>query len=199
MEQDVYKTLESAGPETLFKEKGSKFFAYAFPIESEAEAKKIVLGIKKTHHSARHWCFALKLGVESIVYRVNDDGEPSNSAGQPIYGQILAADLTNVLVVVVRYFGGVKLGVGGLIRAYRTAAQFALEEADIVSKVITKDLRLTFDYAHMNKIMRIVKQKKLNIRSQEMHEKCTTILSVNKSQYLAVKNAFLAMHFLELK
>jgi len=199
VEEAIYKTLDSAGPETLFKEKGSKFFGYAFPIESEAQAKKIVLEIKKTHHSARHWCFAWKIGKESIVYRVNDDGEPSNSAGQPIYGQILAADLTNVLVVVVRYFGGVKLGVGGLIRSYRTSAQYALEESAIVSKVITKDLRLTFEYVHMNKIMRFVKQKKLNIRSQEMHEKCTTILSVNKSQFLAVKNAFLAMHFLEVK
>lgn len=199
MEEDVYKTIAEPGPEALFKDKGSKFYGYAFPIASEAQAKQILSDIKKTHHSARHWCYAWKLGVDSVRYRANDDGEPSNSAGQPIYGQILAADLTNVLVVVVRYFGGVKLGVGGLIRAYRTAAQYALEEATMVSKIMTLDLKLIFDYEHMDKIMRIVKQKKLKIRSQEMNEKCTTILSVNKSQFLGVKNAFLTTHFLEVK
>lgn len=199
MEEDIYKTLAAPGSETLFKDKGSKFLGYAYPIASEEQAKQIISELKKTHHSARHWCYAWKLGVDPVRYRANDDGEPGNSAGQPIFGQILAADVTDVLVVVVRYFGGVKLGVGGLIRAYKTAAQYALEASTIVSKVITEELTLIFDYEHMDKIMRIVKQKKLTIRSQEMNEKCTTILSVNKSQFLGVKNAFLTMHFLKVK
>ena len=114
---DVYKTLDRPSDESLFKEKSSKFFGYAFPVTTEEEVKDIILGIKKNHHSARHWCYAWRLGVDPGRFRVNDDGEPANSAGQPIYGQILSADVTNVLIVVVRYFGGVKLGIGGLIRA----------------------------------------------------------------------------------
>ena len=126
MEKDTYKTIEAATPEILFKEKGSKFYGYALPVASEMEAKEHLETLKKQHHNARHWCYAWQLGKQYEFYRANDDGEPSNSAGMPIYGQLQSFEVTNTLVVVVRYFGGTKLGVGGLIQAYRTAAQMAL-------------------------------------------------------------------------
>lgn len=196
---DVYKTLEEDSEETLFKEKGSKFFGYAFPVTDEEQVKNILLDIKKKHHAARHWCYAYKLGVDPVRFRVNDDGEPSNSAGQPIYGQILAADVTDVLVVVVRYFGGVKLGVGGLIRAYKASAQLTLESSKIVEKTIEEKLELTFQYQHMNKVMRVIKQKRLTVFSQELTTSCKLILNIKKSEFSQVKNAFEALHFLAAK
>ncbi|MDG1806058.1 YigZ family protein [Flavicella sp.] len=196
---DVYKTLEEDSEETLFKEKGSKFFGYAFPVTDEEQVKNILLDIKKKHHAARHWCYAYKLGVDPVRFRVNDDGEPSNSAGQPIYGQILAADVTDVLVVVVRYFGGVKLGVGGLIRAYKASAQLTLETSKIVEKTIEEKLELTFQYQHMNKVMRVIKQKRLTVFSQELTTSCKLILNIKKSEFSQIKNAFEALHFLAAK
>ena len=196
---DVYKTIAVPSEETLFKEKGSKFFGYAFPVTSEDEIKEILLSVKKSHHSARHWCYAWKLGVEPVRFRVNDDGEPSNSAGQPIYGQIISADVTDVLVVVVRYFGGVKLGVGGLIRAYRSSAQLALEVSSIIEKTIEEKLLLKFEYQFMNKVMRIIKQKKLTIASQEMTSNCVLELSIKKSEIERIKKLFQTLHFLEVK
>ena len=196
---DVYKTLEEDSEETLFKEKGSKFFGYAFPVTNEEQVKNVLLDIKKKHHSARHWCYAYKLGVAPVRFRVNDDGEPSNSAGQPIYGQILAADVTDVLVVVVRYFGGVKLGVGGLIRAYKASAQLTLESSKIEEKTIEEKLELTFQYQHMNKVMRVIKQKRLTVFSQELTTSCKLILSIKKSEFSQVKNTFETLHFLAVK
>jgi uncharacterized YigZ family protein len=160
---DTYKTLKEASKEILFKEKNSKFFGYAFPVDSEEHVKEIIDQLKKEHFSARHWCYAYQIGTEKIQYRANDDGEPNNSAGMPIYGQIQSFEVTNVLVVVVRYFGGVKLGVGGLISAYKTAAQMALEESEIIEKTIDKHFAISFSYAHMNKVMRIIKEKNLSI------------------------------------
>jgi putative IMPACT (imprinted ancient) family translation regulator len=125
--KDTYKTLDESVENILFKEKNSKFFGYAFPVTSEIEVKTYLENLKTEHFSARHWCYAYQIGTEVIKFRANDDGEPSNSAGMPIYGQIQSFDITNVLVVVVRYFGGVKLGVGGLISAYKTTAQLTLE------------------------------------------------------------------------
>lgn len=197
--KDEYLTLAKVSEETLFKEKGSKFFGYAFPVNSEEEVKEILVNIKKRHHSARHWCYAYKLGVEKVQFRVNDDGEPSNSAGQPIYGQILSFDITNVLVVVVRYFGGVKLGVGGLVKAYKTSAQITLEASEIVKKTIEEKIELIFDYPHMNKIMRVVKQLNLTIQDQKMTLNCVMILSVKKSDVERIKEVFQKMHFLKLK
>jgi len=194
----TYKTLSSASQETLYKEKGSKFFAYSFPISTEQEVKEMLLCIKKQHTSAKHYCYAWKIGVEQIQYSVNDSGEPKNSAGRPIYGQIISADLTDVLVVVVRYFGGVKLGVGGLIRAYKTAAQISLADSDIVQKTIKERLKLTFEYQYMNKVMRIVKQKKLEILDHQKNSKCTLILLVDKTEIGELKNTFKKMFFLRL-
>ena len=135
MEQkDTYKTIIAPSEETLFKDRNSKFFNYAFPITNEADVKTHIDALKKQHSNAGHWCYAYQLGTDKITYRANDDGEPSNSAGMPIYGQIQSYDVTNLLIVVVRYFGGTKLGVGGLINAYRTGAQMALDASKIIEK-----------------------------------------------------------------
>ncbi|WP_438966374.1 IMPACT family protein [Flavobacterium sp.] len=170
--KDIFKTILQPSEETLFKEKNSKFFGYAYPISNEEEVKEIIETLKKQHHSARHWCYAYQTGTENISYRANDDGEPNNSAGMPIYGQIQSFELTNVLVVVVRYFGGVKLGVGGLISAYKTTAQMALEASEIIEKTINIHFMIAFDYKNMNKVMRIIKEKNLEIAAQKMEMSC---------------------------
>ena len=159
LENDLYKTIDFPSEEVLLKEKNSKFFGYAIPVTSEEEVKENLERLRKEHFSARHWCYAYQIGTEKIQYRANDDGEPNNSAGMPIYGQIQSFDITNVLIVVVRYFGGVKLGVGGLISAYKTAAQMALESAEIIEKTIDIHFLISFGYANMNKVMRIIKEK----------------------------------------
>ena len=161
IKKDTYKTIEVAIGDALFKEKGSKFIGYAFPVSSEDEVKIHIDELKKKHHSARHWCYAWQIGVEDIQYRANDDGEPNNSAGQPIYGQILSKEITNVLVVVVRYFGGTKLGVGGLISAYKTTAKLILDEANVIEKTIDVSFKLNFEYVDINKVMRIIKEHDL--------------------------------------
>jgi uncharacterized YigZ family protein len=134
MEKDTYKTILNPSKETLFKEKGSKFFGYAFPVLDEDDVKNFLNNLRKQHHTARHYCYAYQIGIEKIKFRANDDGEPNNSAGLPIYGQIQSFEVTNILVVSVRYFGGTKLGVGGLISAYKTSAQLALQASEIVEK-----------------------------------------------------------------
>jgi uncharacterized YigZ family protein len=166
---DTYQTIASASEEVLFKEKGSKFFGYAFPIETEDEVKPLIEDLRKLHPHAVHYCYAYQLGTApKISYRANDDGEPSNTAGAPIYGQIQSFGVTNILIVVVRIFGGTKLGVGGLIAAYRTTAQMTLEVCEIVEKTIDVQFLISFDYKNMNKVMRVIKEKKLEIISQEM-------------------------------
>src|SRR5690606_12375814 len=152
--QDTYKTIDQPSEEVLFKEKNSKFFGYAFPVHSENEVKEILEQLKKQHYTARHWCYAYQIGTKTKIYRANDDGEPNNSAGMPIYGQIQSFDVTNTLVVVVRYFGGVKLGVGGLVTAYKTTTQMALEAWEIVEKTIDTHCFIHFDYKDMNMVMR---------------------------------------------
>ena len=178
--KDTYNTLEKAVENILFKEKNSKFIGYAYPITSENEVKTHIENLKKEHFSARHWCYAYQIGTETLRFRANDDGEPSNSAGMPIYGQIQSFEITNVLIVVVRYFGGVKLGVGGLISAYKTTAQLTLEEADIVEKTIDKHFKITFDYKNMNKVMRIIKEKNIDIVHQKMELNCEIEIATRK-------------------
>ena len=160
--KDTYNTITKPSTEVLFKDKNSKFFGYAFPIKNEDDVKAHIKDLKKQHHSARHWCYAYQLGAleNNRSYRANDDGEPSNSAGMPIYGQLQSFDVTNTLIVVVRYFGGVKLGVSGLINAYRTAAQMALESSRIIEMTVNVDYCISFAYKNMNKVMRIIKEKK---------------------------------------
>ncbi|SFS56916.1 uncharacterized protein, YigZ family [Zhouia amylolytica] len=198
--KDTYKTITTPSTETLYKEKNSKFFGYAFPINNEDEVKPILESIKKQHHSARHWCYAWQLGTDqNISFRANDDGEPNNSAGMPIYGQIQSFELTNILIIVVRYFGGVKLGVGGLITAYKTAAQYALEGADIVEKTIDSEFGLYFEYKNMNKVMRIVKEKNLNIIDQKMELDCFIKISVRKKEARKIKQIFDKLYGVTLK
>lgn len=173
--KDTYTTIAQATDEVLFKEKSSKFFGYAFPIESEEEVKPIIDQLRKLHPHAVHYCYAYQIGTEKISYRANDDGEPSNTAGAPIYGQIQSFGLTNVLLVVVRIFGGIKLGVGGLITAYKTTAQMVLEDAEIIEKTIDIHFLISFDYKNMNKVMRVIKEKKLDIVNQTMEIEDTGI------------------------
>ena len=187
---DTYKTIEKPSDEVLFKEKNSKFFGYAFPVQSEDEVKEFLDQLKKQHYTARHWCYAYQIGTKTKIYRANDDGEPNNSAGMPIYGQIQSFDVTNVLVVVVRYFGGVKLGVGGLVTAYRTAAQMALEATEILEKTINTHFLVRFDYKNMNKVMRVIKEKNLNVVNQVLELDCLIEISCRLTQKEEIFNAF---------
>jgi uncharacterized YigZ family protein len=177
---DIYKTIAFPSKETLFKEKSSKFFGYAYPIVSEEEVKPIIESLRKIHPNARHICYAYQIGTEIIQYRANDDGEPSNSAGAPIYGHIQSFGLTNIIVLVVRFFGGTKLGVGGLISAYKTSAQLTLDNCEIIEKTIDAHYTIYFDYKNMNKAMRIIKDKKLDIVHQEMEINAESGLPVAK-------------------
>lgn len=179
---DIYKTITQSSPEVLYKEKGSKFLGYAFPVTTEDEIKNHLENLKKVHHSARHWCYAWQLGKNYEHYRANDDGEPTNSAGMPIYGQLQAFEVTNILVVVVRYFGGTKLGVGGLIQAYKTTAQMALEASNIIEKTINEVFEIRFEYPEMNTVMRIIKEENLQIVDQKMELACTIWISVRKKE-----------------
>lgn len=178
--KDTYNTISFPSEESLFKEKNSKFYGYAFPIESEEEVKPIIEVLKKQHPHAVHYCYAYQLGAEKIQYRANDDGEPSGTAGTPIYGQIQSFGLTNVLVVVVRIYGGIKLGVGGLISAYKTSAQITLESCEIIEKTVDISFQISFDYKNMNKVMRVIKEKKLEIVNQEMEINEETNLPIGK-------------------
>lgn len=178
--KDTYNTINFASNEQLFKEKNSKFFGYAYPIQSEEEVKPLIDILRKQHPNAGHFCYAYQIGTDAVTYRANDDGEPSNSAGMPIYGQIQSFSVTNILLVVVRIFGGVKLGVGGLISAYKTTAQMVLESCEIVEKTVDIHFKITFDYQNMNKVMRVIKEKKLEMVSQEMEINEITTLPIGK-------------------
>ena len=197
--KDTFKTIASPSTEILFKEKNSKFFGYAFPVTSEDEIKSILNNLRKQHFGAGHFCYAFQLGTDTVSFRVNDDGEPSNSAGMPIYGQIQSFGLTNVLVVVVRFFGGVKLGVGGLISAYKTAAQMALEESVILEKTIDVHFQISFDYKNMNKVMRIIKEKNLEIISQQMKESCQIKIATRKKNAEIIFDIFFNLFEIEIK
>lgn len=188
---DTYKTIASSVQEVIFKEKSSKFLGYAFSVTSEEEIKAHLEEVKKAHFSARHWCYAWQLGYGTNQrYRANDDGEPNNTAGIPIYGQIQSFELTNILVIVVRYFGGIKLGVGGLVQAYKTTAQLTLQEAEIEEKLITEELCIRFEYPLMNKVMRVVKEQNLNITQQLLTENCELHLAIRQSDYQRMQELF---------
>ena len=179
---DTYKTIATPSEEVLFKDRNSKFYGYAFPVRTEDEIKSHLAHLRKQHHQARHWCYAWQLGTAYDRYRTNDDGEPSNSAGAPIYGQIQSFELTEVLVVVVRYFGGTKLGVGGLINAYRTAAQWAIAAAPVIEKTIQVPFTIRFDYPLLSKVMRLIRTEKLNIIQQEQAMDCCFQIGVRKKE-----------------
>lgn len=158
---DTFKSLE-APSEGLYKEKGSKFLAFAYPVTSEEEIKQHLERIRKEYYDARHHCYAYRLGLEGNVWRMNDDGEPSSTAGRPIFGQIQSAGLSDILIVVVRYFGGIKLGVPGLINAYRSAAADAVAHGRIVEKTATETFAVTFDYTGMDRVMKVMKDMGLS-------------------------------------
>lgn len=186
---DLYKTIQSSG-EGLYKEKGSKFLAKAYPVGHEESIKDHLATLRKQYHDARHYCYAWRLKPEKTHYRVNDDGEPSGSAGKPIYGQIVSRDLTNLLLVVVRYFGGTKLGVGGLIQAYRSAASDALDHTSIIECKVYDRLRLEFNYEQMNVVMKVIKEFELDFEDQEFDLNCTLVLKCWKRQTQRLLDSF---------
>ncbi|MFP4526603.1 MAG: YigZ family protein [Bacteroidales bacterium] len=179
MEQDEFLTINKAG-EGLYKEKGSKFIGYAEPVEKEEDIKTILDNIKAEHHNARHHCYAYRLGINKEIFRMNDDGEPSSTAGKPIYGQILANNLTNIIIIVVRYFGGTKLGTSGLIRAYKTAAEEAIKKTTIIKRTVGEIFIIEFDYDRMNEVMKIIHDESLKILDKDFQSYCTFTLGIRK-------------------
>jgi len=196
---DLYKTITKPSIETLFKDRNSKFYGYAFPVTEEASVKDFLEFLRKKHHTARHFCYAWQLGTESVRFRANDDGEPSNSAGMPIYGQIQSFDVTNILVVSVRYFGGTKLGVGGLISAYRASARLTLESSAIEEKTIDDSFQLNFQYDLMSKVLRILKENSTTIKRQKLELDCEMIITVRKSHTQKVVKIFETLYKVEIK
>ena len=196
---DTYKTIAFPSEEILFKEKNSKFFGYAFPVTSEEEIRNHLDLLRKKHYGAVHFCYAYQIGTDKIQFRANDDGEPSNTAGAPIYGQIQSFGLTNILVVVVRFFGGIKLGVGGLISAYRTSAQMALEVSEIIERTIDIHYIVSFDYKNMNKVMRVIKEKNLEIITQKMNESCEIEIATRKKNAEIIFDIFNTMFEIEIQ
>lgn len=179
--EDTYRTIEFPCSGIL-KDRGSKFLAFAFPVTSEQQVKEHLAALRKEHHGANHHCYAFRLGADKQFFRSNDDGEPSNTAGKPILGQIQSNDLTNVLIVVARYFGGTLLGVSGLIAAYRGAAADAIANAKIVEKQITEIYQLNFPYSAMNDVMKILKDENLEQWNQDFQLDCKLKFSVRKNE-----------------
>ncbi|MBP7152392.1 MAG: YigZ family protein [Spirochaetes bacterium] len=177
---DTYQTIELKA-EGLYKEKGSRFIALAFPVSSEVQVKAILDDLRQEYHDARHHSFAYIVGYKGERWRANDDGEPSGTAGKPIYGQLLSFNLTNVLVVVVRYFGGTKLGVSGLINAYKTAACNALKNARIVTKTIDQTFSVFVDYPAVDEVMRVIKDLSIQVVEQQFDIRCMLRVSVRQS------------------
>jgi len=186
---DQYLTIASPS-EGIYKEKGSKFLAFAYQASSEERIKQHLETLKKQYHDARHHCFAWRLGPELSRYRLSDDGEPSGSAGKPIYGQIVSRELSDLLIVVVRYFGGTKLGVGGLINAYRSAASDALDRNSIIERRVYDRLKVEFEYERMNAVMKVIKDLQLDFEEQEFDLKCSLTLKSWKRQTERVFDSF---------
>jgi uncharacterized YigZ family protein len=178
---DTYKTI-AAPVEGIFRDRGSKFLAFAYPIQSENQIKEIVARLKAEHPKARHHCWAMRLSIDRSVFKLNDDGEPSGTAGRPILNTLLSKDITNVLVVVVRYFGGTLLGVPGLINAYKTATEDALANALVIEKTVNDIYTISFDYLQMNDVMRLIKDTDLQIIEQQFDNNCSIQVSIRKTQ-----------------
>lgn len=178
--EDTYKTIKTPS-EGLFKDRGSKFFAFVYPIEQESEVKALLEPLKKEHFKAVHHCYAWRLGLDRTNFRVNDDGEPSGTAGKPILNVLLSKDITNILVVVVRYFGGTLLGVPGLINAYKSATEEALNEAEILEKTVNEVYAVSFEYIRMNEVMKVIKEFDLKIRNQTFDNQCVIEIEFRKT------------------
>ena len=181
MEADCYRTI-SHPAEAVYKEKGSKFLAFAFPVSDEETIRILLDDLAKKYYDATHHCYAWRLGPQGKEYRTNDNGEPSGTAGKPILGQMLSREVTELLIVVVRYFGGTKLGVSGLINAYKTAAAAVLDEADIVMKTVDAWLEITFSYLAMNDVMRVIKEMQPKITEQQFDNTCRMLLAIRRNQ-----------------
>ena len=179
--EDTYLTIKEPN-EAIFRDRGSKFIAYAFPIASDQDIKNIITDLKKENPKANHHCWAMRWSTDRSVFRLNDDGEPSGTAGRPILNTLLSHSLTNIAVVVVRYFGGTLLGVPGLINAYRTATEMALNEAIIIEKTVNDVYTISFDYLQMNDVMRIIKEDNLEILQQQFDNDCAIKVSIRKMQ-----------------
>ncbi|BAO55868.1 IMPACT family protein [Nonlabens marinus] len=184
--KDSYKTIILPTPEILYKERGSKFYATAFPLTDESQVAEYIQPLRKKYQKANHHCYAWKLGATADNYRSNDDGEPSHSAGDPILSQINTLEMSDILVVVTRIFGGTKLGVGGLIQAYREAARQTLDEAEVVLRVITGNVQIFFEYPQMSQVMRFIDERQYTIKSQELTTSCQIDIAVPLSQIDAV-------------
>ena len=197
MSVDTYRTVAGASS-AEFKDKGSRFIAFAYPIRRADEVKALLEPLRQSHHKARHWCYAYRVGTDGLQFRANDDGEPAGSAGRPILGQIDSAALTDVLVVVVRYFGGTLLGVPGLIHAYKTATAEALKIADIVEKNIEKTVYLRCEYPHLNDALRIAKQHQAMVVAQDLQLDCQLTLRIPLAQYEACVAAWQQTRVIEL-
>ena len=195
----TYKTILHPSNEVLYKDKGSKFYGYAFPIKVIEDYKKIIETLKQKHSSAGHFCFAYQHGIDTLHFRTSDDGEPSNSAGLPIYGQIQSFDVTNILVVVVRYFGGTKLGVGGLISAYKTTARLSLEASKLKIFDILIPFKLSFEYKELSQVMRIIKKYQLTLKSKRLEMNCEVLVLVKKSNKKSLQTTFEAFHKIKVE
>lgn len=191
--KDTYKTIDKPS-EGLYKDKGSKFIAYAFGVESESHIEFNINEVKKQHFSARHCCWAYRLGVDGSISKSNDDGEPSNTAGKPILGQIVSKDLTNILIIVVRYFGGTLLGTGGLIQAYKLSASDAINNASIIEKIVEKELSIQFAPSLTGSVMRIIKQFDAKIISQQCDSYSTVLCKIRLSMLHAFTNQIESIH-----
>ncbi len=198
MISDSFNTIEKES-KGYFKDKGSKFYSFAFPLQNEERVKDIITGLKKEYHGARHFCYAWRLGTENIRFRANDDGEPSSTAGKPILGQLQSFEVTNILIVVVRYFGGTLLGVSGLINAYKNAATDVLKNAKILNKIIETRYRVSFTYNEMNEVMHLIKQENYTIVNTDFKENCSLIFSVRKSESENTKKLFEELYKVRLK
>lgn len=185
MFENTYKTIDNSC-EGLFKDKGSKFIAKAYPVKTETEVKNIIQSLKKDYYDARHHCYAYILGYDKSAFRINDDGEPSGTAGRPIYGQLQHFDLTNTLIVVIRYFGGTLLGVSGLINAYKNASIEAINNATIIEKFVKEHYNIHFQYLQMNEVMKIIKDDNIEILNQNFDNECEMDLIIKKSESVRI-------------
>ena len=193
-----YFTIEKSAM-AEFKERGSKFVAFAYPIETTDDFKKLLQNLNKEHPKAVHHCFAYRIGTDGNNFRSSDDGEPSGTAGRPIHGQLLSKDLTNTLVVVIRYFGGTKLGVSGLINAYKTATKEALEASEILEKIVNDVYKITFDYLQMNDVMKLLKDENLHQFNQAFENNCSLQFSVRKNDVNRIYDAFNKIENLQIR
>lgn len=195
---DSYKTIVNH-TEGFFKDRGSKFISHAYPVKTEEDVKEILAQLRKDYYDARHHCYAYILNPDKSAFRINDDGEPSGSAGKPIHGQLLSYDLTNVLVVVIRYFGGTKLGIPGLINAYREATRDALEQAEIITLTVDEYFEIEYEYPLMGNVMRIIKDENLEQVNTQFEINCKIELRVRKNDYQRIADEFGKIHGVKLK